>query len=115
MASATAGQYFSWSGVSCNTDLTIAIRSSVSLAKSGGLKRVGPIAEGVCAKAAGDRVTKSAVAPAASSFSIDDLRKELPPPAWIARPKTIRTQLCLRLPFSVSTTADIRTADTRTV
>jgi hypothetical protein len=33
------------------------------------------MAEGDCAKAVGDKVTKSAVAPAATSFNIDDLRR----------------------------------------
>src|SRR5262245_20894221 len=55
--------------------------------------------EGACAKAVGDRVTKSAVAPAASSFSIDNLHRELQPPAQIAASKAISIQLYLRPAF----------------
>src|SRR5262249_15115954 len=72
--------YFSWSGVSCNAALTIAIRASVNSARFFGLNCAGPIGEGACANAAGDNATKSAVAPAVSNFNIDDLRREWQPP-----------------------------------
>jgi len=80
MALSTAGQYFSWSGVSCNAAFARSILMSVSVFRSAAFNRSG-VAEEVCALAIGDAVRKSAVVPATTIFNIGDLLGELPPGA----------------------------------
>jgi hypothetical protein len=79
IALSTAGQYFSWSGVSCNAAFVRSIRMSVSVFRSAAFNRSGVAGEGVCAWAIGDAVRKSAVAPTTTIFIIGDLLGELPP------------------------------------
>ena len=73
IALSTAGQYFSWSGVSCNAAFTRSIRKSISVFRSAAFNRSGVAGEGVCALAIGDAVRKSAVAPTTTIFIIGDL------------------------------------------
>src|SRR6266576_846216 len=80
MALSTAGQYFSWSGVSCNAAFARSILMSVSVFRSAAFNRSGVGAE-VCALAIVDAVRKSAVVPATTIFNIGDLLGELPPGA----------------------------------
>ena len=80
IAFSTAGQYFSWSGVSCNAAFARSIRKSVRVFRSAAFKRSG-VAEGVCALASGDAVRKSAVAPSTIIFIISDLLGKVIPQA----------------------------------
>jgi hypothetical protein len=90
IALSTAGQYFSWSGVSCNAAFTRSIRKSISVFRSAAFNRSGVTGEGVCAWAIGDAVRKSAVAPTATIFIIGDLLGKLPP-RHPAKQKWLRT------------------------
>jgi hypothetical protein len=75
MALSTAGQYFSWSGVSCNAAFTRSILMSDNVFRSDAFNRSGVAEEvcEVCALAIGDAVRKSAVVPATTIFNIGDL------------------------------------------
>src|SRR4029079_1266539 len=81
IAFSTAGQYFSWSGVSCNAAFVRSIRKSIKVFRSAAFKRSGVAGEGVCAWAIGDAVRKSAVAPTTIMFFIGDLLGKVIPQA----------------------------------
>ena len=103
IAVSTAGQNFSWSGVSCNAAFARSIRRSISVFRSAAFSRSGVAGEGVCARAIGDAVRKSAVAPTTIIFIIGDLLGKVIPQALSKKmPRTAglvdsnqRNQRCL--------------------